>query len=418
MCISSRDGSEIIFQGQDGDDITAFIQALKRMANTLGRPRDNDWLINAFKMYLAGPALRWYSLLDSDVQPDFNCLRIVGLKRFGSVKHQPLTAIAPRTSELPVATPLRPSVPASSTALPKVQSDSALLGSAQYSAPCTRLELQMNLELDKQVEGTSLVKPARKMLDCKICFDTLPEDDVAGLEGCDHRFCRECLSQYVQMALEDVKFPIVFPVCVSSPIEASDRKSDEGASTVQITETRAVVTHDTFQLLGISEKHYNKWVELEMGKFSTILNCSRCRNSVFVDKHDLTTATIITCPMGRGNLWCKKCSNSVDIPRESDHSCDGIVELDAMIQKEGWKRCPICQIPVERTVGCNHMTCKVSACNTHFCYVDGAFICQTQNGSTAKEAFGKHYSQNCSSFSFLNETRTVAAVPVLHFRHR
>ncbi|KAG9023157.1 hypothetical protein FRB95_013479, partial [Tulasnella sp. JGI-2019a] len=269
----------------------------------------------------------------------------------------------------------------------------------------TLLAREMQIELDKQAEVEraqyiSLVESSQKRFDCKICFDTLPEDVVAGLEGCDHRFCRDCLSQYVKSTLKDIKFPIICPVCVSSPLMgmSTNAKGDEGTSSAQATETGGVVTHDTFQLLGISEKHYNKWVELEMGKFSTVLDCSKCRKSVLVDKHDLTVATIITCPMRCGNLWCKKCSKPVDTPYESDHSCDGTVELEAMIQKEGWKRCPTCQIPVERTVGCNHMTCKVPACNTHFCYVDGAFICQTQNGAIAKKAVDKHYSQNCSLF--------------------
>ncbi|KAG9028036.1 hypothetical protein FRB95_006958 [Tulasnella sp. JGI-2019a] len=44
------------------------------------------------------------------------------------------------------------------------------------------------------------------------------------------------------------------------------------------------------------------------------------------------------------------------------------------------------------------------ACNTHFCYVDGAFICQTQNGAIAKKAIPKHYSQNRSLFDGPAET--------------
>ncbi|KAG8984729.1 hypothetical protein FRB93_006351 [Tulasnella sp. JGI-2019a] len=50
------------------------------------------------------------------------------------------------------------------------------------------------------------------------------------------------------------------------------------------------------------------------------------------------------------------------------------------------------------------MACKMPACNTHFCYVDGAFICQTQNGAIAKKAIPKHYSQNCSLFDGSAET--------------
>ncbi|KAJ2963498.1 hypothetical protein NQZ79_g1497 [Umbelopsis isabellina] len=44
---------------------------------------------------------------------------------------------------------------------------------------------------------------------------------------------------------------------------------------------------------------------------------------------------------------------------------------------EKWKRentvpCPSCHIPVEKTFGCNHMTCQI--CQTHFCFLCGAWI--------------------------------------------
>ncbi|KAG9003604.1 hypothetical protein FRB93_011022 [Tulasnella sp. JGI-2019a] len=103
-----RDGADharLTFQGRGGDDVTIFLQALKRIANAQGRQRDNDWLVDAFEMCLAGPALRWYSLLDDNVQSDFKRLRLAALERFAPVEHVP---------EPPAAAPLR------SAALPMV----------------------------------------------------------------------------------------------------------------------------------------------------------------------------------------------------------------------------------------------------------------------------------------------------------
>ncbi|KAG8874554.1 hypothetical protein FRB98_008354, partial [Tulasnella sp. 332] len=213
----------------------------------------------------------------------------------------------------------------------------------------TQLAREMQRQFDEEADVLrtqhfSLLSLDQKRFDCKICLETLPEDVVAGLEGCEHLFCRQCLSEYVKTSLKDVKFPIVCPVCVSSSSPSNITNGSDANS-----ENGGVVSHETFQMLGISDKQYARWVELELGKWSVLLDCNKCRKSVLVDKHDLTAATIISCPMGCTNMWCKKCSKPVDSPFESDHSCDGTVELEATIQAEGWKRCPTCKIPVERS---------------------------------------------------------------------
>ncbi|KAG9000951.1 hypothetical protein FRB94_005067 [Tulasnella sp. JGI-2019a] len=69
-----RNGTELIFQRPDGDDVTIFLRALKKMANAQGRQGDNDWLVNTFETCLAGSALRRYSLFDDDIQLDFKRL--------------------------------------------------------------------------------------------------------------------------------------------------------------------------------------------------------------------------------------------------------------------------------------------------------------------------------------------------------
>ncbi|KAG8988010.1 hypothetical protein FRB94_001176, partial [Tulasnella sp. JGI-2019a] len=87
-----RDGtdrSQLAFEGRENDDVTVFLRELKRVANAQGRQRDNDWLVDTFEMCLAGPALRWYSLLDDDVQSDFKRLRLAALQRFTPIERVP-----------------------------------------------------------------------------------------------------------------------------------------------------------------------------------------------------------------------------------------------------------------------------------------------------------------------------------------
>ncbi|EPQ53528.1 hypothetical protein GLOTRDRAFT_22378, partial [Gloeophyllum trabeum ATCC 11539] len=78
------------------------------------------------------------------------------------------------------------------------------------------------------------------------------------------------------------------------------------------------------------------------------------------------TARILKCTCGAKTCPC--CKELVQ--HGAKHACK--VELDAadravlaLVEREGWARCPGCGALVERTQGCDHMVCK---CRTNFCY--------------------------------------------------
>jgi len=56
-------------------------------------------------------------------------------------------------------------------------------------------------------------------------------------------------------------------------------------------------------------------------------------------------------------------------PRPKSTTADGTEQLDVLMRQKGWKHCPGCETPTEKTWGCNHMTCK--GCTCHWCYQCG-----------------------------------------------
>ena len=99
----------------------------------------------------------------------------------------------------------------------------------------------------------------------------------------------------------------------------------------------------------------------------------RCKQSFHVDRQDLECTDMISCPLrGCNHVWCKLCQQSIsrDGPR---HSCDGLSELNYLMERRGWKHCPstlrqchflapvlltfltACKTPIEKNTGCNHM---------------------------------------------------------------
>jgi len=75
------------------------------------------------------------------------------------------------------------------------------------------------------------------------------------------------------------------------------------------------------------------------------------------------------------NLWHDKftCEELKAIP-VSERAPEDLVFAE-LAKKQKWKRCPKCGTMVERTEGCNHMTCR---CAYEFCYVCGVYYYRCQ----------------------------------------
>lgn len=84
-----------------------------------------------------------------------------------------------------------------------------------------------------------------------------------------------------------------------------------------------------------------------------------CMNS-FCDGHLDENYVCMVCSI----KFCKDCDKELTI----DHVCDPS-DLQSKKLIDGMIKCPACGIPVEKSEGCNNMTC--ANCNTNFHYEDG-----------------------------------------------
>jgi hypothetical protein len=163
------------------------------------------------------------------------------------------------------------------------------------------------------------------------------------------------------------------------------------------------------QMVGLTEQQFTIWTTRENMPWAADASCPRCRNNFLVDRADFNTATQLTCPFPRCAVrWCKTCSSIINNNSATPHVCqpmtatetanntttkgkvswfrtimlkaksrsrgDGTKELEKLIRTQRWKRCPGCQVPVERIAGCSHMTCRAPGCSAHFCYTCGGTL--------------------------------------------
>ncbi|KAG8881656.1 hypothetical protein FRB97_009278 [Tulasnella sp. 331] len=90
----------ITFRGRETENVTEFLQNVKKVAFAQGHQRDHEWLIDYVETCLADEALKWYTSLDEETQSNFDRLRIAMIERF------PVTA---------ASTPLAPAAVAPSS---------------------------------------------------------------------------------------------------------------------------------------------------------------------------------------------------------------------------------------------------------------------------------------------------------------
>ncbi|KAJ8584531.1 hypothetical protein M405DRAFT_746833 [Rhizopogon salebrosus TDB-379] len=231
---------------------------------------------------------------------------------------------------------------------------------------------------------------------CAICMEEQPVDNAVELD-CSHPMCRDCVRGHICSKIEEHRFPVLCPVCVA---EQDDPPG--------------VISGLLVRLIGMDERLYATWEEMELSQHSVLLHCRRCRRSVLVDKEEHQESQILACPLPNcTHRWCKACQQSITFGSPA-HTCDGTSELDRLMKQKGWKYCPSrssccairyysfspadCKTPFQRNGGCRHMTCISPGCNTHFCYGCGECIIRSALRTEIEGAVTAHYNGTCRMF--------------------
>ncbi|XP_061315981.1 E3 ubiquitin-protein ligase RNF217 isoform X1 [Pezoporus flaviventris] len=191
------------------------------------------------------------------------------------------------------------------------------------------------------------------VLSCRVCLEEKP---IKPLSCCKKAVCEDCLRRYlssqVQLGQADIKCPIT---------ECSEHLDE--------TTVLYNLPHDDI----IKYKYF-----LELGRIdSSTKPCPQCKHFTTFRRrgHIPTPAKLenkykIQCPSCQF-VWCFKCHS----PWHEGVNCKEYKKGDKLLRhwaneiehgQRNAQKCPKCKIHIQRTEGCDHMTC--SQCNTNFCY--------------------------------------------------
>ncbi|XP_078505064.1 E3 ubiquitin-protein ligase RNF217 [Lissotriton helveticus] len=188
---------------------------------------------------------------------------------------------------------------------------------------------------------------------CRVCLE---DRQLKPLPCCKKAVCEECLKRYlgsqVQLGQTEIKCPIT-----------------ECTEHLEETTILYYLPHDDII-------KYKYFLELSRSDSGT-KPCPQCKHFTTLRRkgHIPTPAKVenkfkIQCPSCQF-VWCFKCHS----PWHEGVNCKEYKKGDKLLRhwaneiehgQRNAQKCPRCKIHIQRTEGCDHMTC--SQCNTNFCY--------------------------------------------------
>ena len=201
---------------------------------------------------------------------------------------------------------------------------------------------------------------------CPICyaksieFLTLP---------CEHRFCIDCASQYIQSLLGCclVTSDVLVCPCCDKPIDDSTIQAAIGQSEyARLAELREKLTVE--RLVAANKAFY-----------CNLDNCSGYA-------HTFDTSEVATCTKCRTPL-CKQCKQ----PTHPGIQCDDfdlaneeVKAVEELLKALHWKKCAYCGQGIEKVDGCQFVRCRSSVCastDNAICYLCGKGLTEKHHHS-------------------------------------
>jgi hypothetical protein len=180
-------------------------------------------------------------------------------------------------------------------------------------------------------------------VDCLICYSQVEEGEL--IQGaCGHKYCKTCWTAYISGLVKDAHV-----LNINCPEFGCGRK-------LSVEEVKS---------------HLNPAMTAKFDKFYEQAQLALDPSVRFCPTPDCGTA--MRGGKSKSKLVCPKCSSVTCFKcNERWHgskSCESAADahMAAYARVNNVFKCPSCKAPIERSEGCNHMTC--SACRYQFCWM-------------------------------------------------
>lgn len=188
-----------------------------------------------------------------------------------------------------------------------------------------------------------------KKVECTICYYRKPLKDFVFLE-CNNCVCKKCFGDYITTKLSESLPPIRCPFCKDHCIGRDLIKEHCSRELYEKYVTQVIITH--------------------IKEVPGLRMCSECGLIAQLTSAEVPDYVNCDCKYS----YCWKCGDRNHFPlqcsliqkwKESCNDKDGKLAEQWIIANT--KKCPSCHTPIQKSTGCNHMTCR--KCGHEFCWV-------------------------------------------------
>lgn len=201
---------------------------------------------------------------------------------------------------------------------------------------------------------------ADKKLACGICLEDKNVDKQFITLECDHKFCKDCLENYIKAEIQKGEYIHKQNKNITCP--NSDCNMDIDFQ----------IINDVISDKNLSNKYESLIMQKELGKKNKdssekMIRCPNgdCQFFCFID---MKTTSFVICPTCNHEFCVNGCKKV-----HRGFTCEQMKKIEERENEENriihFKNCPNCKIPIQKTAGCNHITCS---CGTGFCYICGS----------------------------------------------
>lgn len=200
------------------------------------------------------------------------------------------------------------------------------------------------------------VPPAN--MKCLICLEDFTLSDFIPLNTCECVFCTACFNQHLTSQIKQRSFPIRCPQCRKELCESDigDRLDNECRSQyLDYNFQNFVQAHSSEYSCCPTPDCKNVFIAGDEAYY----NCSICRKDY-----------CLRCKVEyHKRMNCEQYQKSV-IDKKTENADRNFMNF---VKGTNYKQCPNCKFWVEKSSGCNHMTCR---CSYQFCYACGGMYMQ------------------------------------------
>ncbi len=234
--------------------------------------------------------------------------------------------------------------------------------------------------------------------DCPVCLGECSPEDLDGLK-CGHKICKFCWSSFINEKVRIIFFGISLTIIKVNLKENEFFWRCPGNTNGKNCNLIVPNAFNRKYLKGENESKYMRKLCISYVEENKAIRYCPAPDCMYCIENPSLTSRTIQCRCS--NIFCFRCGREDHYPCNCEIAGNWQSKNIQESENTKWvdvytKKCPKCRNPIEKNLGCNHMTCKHSGCNFEFCW-----LCLDD----WKTHQGSHY--KCNKFESLNEVKRI-----------